>query len=1185
METYFKQRVLNSVFRALNFRSLLKYSVVVLICFANLFTSTAFAQDERVSIKVQNKPLSEVLNEIEAKSNYSFLVRNNDVNLNELVTIDASNETVKNILTQLFAKSKVSFEVTGNGISIFMPQNPEKYDTQNSKKVSGLVSDSYNDIIIGATVRLKETTTGTITDINGNFTIEVPNNATLVISSIGFLPAEIKVGNRDYLQVQLEEEITSLDEVYVVGYGTQKKVNLSGAVSQISSKELENRPVANMSQLLQGVAPNMNVTFSSGRPGASGSFNIRGNTSINGGAPLVLIDGVEGSIDRVNPRDVESISILKDASASAVYGARASFGVILVTTKQGASNKTSVSYGTKFGTSKPTTSTDYETRGYYSAKINDDFFRSYAGQNYTKYTDDDYEQLWERRNDKTEHPDRPWVVIDQRDGRDSYAYYANTDWYNFLFDDSRPSQEHSLNINGGNDKTKYYLSGNIFEQKGQFRISPDKYRTTNFRSKITSEVNPWLEISNNTRYFNSDYKFPGSGSVNNLFSAMTAHGLASIPPVNPDGTPVYTTSITNYQVMDGWSALMYNDQHNNRDQTFEFATTFEGVAKLLPGLDIRANYSYSHYNAQIMNRGTNIPYSKYPGEISYFTTGIGQDKLYEKQVNHWYHASNVFANFEKSFNNTHNIKLMAGGNYETKYLKDLGMTRHDLLTTSLNDFNLAVGDVMDITGGQNSYAIMGTFFRANYDYLGRYLFETSGRIDASSRFQRGSRMGFFPSGSVAWRLSEESFFDNLRSEIPNVKIRASYGSLGNQQVGYYDYIQTINTGGTLNYAFGDGQLAPRASVSSPNASDLTWEVVSTKNIGLDFSVFRGRLDFSGDIYSRETKGMLTAGKDLPSAYGAAIPKINSADLRTEGWEISLGWRDKFSLMSKPFNYNARFIISDYTSTITKFDNPTNLLNNYYVGQKLGEMWGYVIDGYFLTDEEAANYPVDQTAVNEIINTSAGSEKGLKAGDLKFVDLDGDNVIRAARTLDDRGDQRVIGNSQPRYNYGFNLGADWQGFDLSVFFQGVGKQNWYPNRNAVGFWGPYSRPYATFIGKDFMSDVWSEDNPNAYFPRPRGYTALSNTNRSLGVYNDKYLQDVAYLRLKNLSVGYSLPKSVLSRVAIERLRIYFSGENLYTFTKLKSKYIDPEQAASGGANGNARVYGWSKTFSLGLDITF
>lgn len=1153
--------------------------VVVLGAMTELYAQST---TQPITLNLRNANIQDFIKQIESRTNYTFIYRNVLMDSKKDINIQVKEkpliEVVKVVLEQK------GLEASYNNNTIVITKKAEDVQSK-AKRISGIVTDAKGEPIIGATVLDSETKNGTITDINGNFSLDVFDRSVLQVSYIGYTQAEVKVGNQQTLNVKLAEDVLALDEVVVVGYGTQKKVNLTGAVTQIGTKELENRPVANMSQLLQGMVPNMNVTFSSGRPGASGSFNIRGETSINGGSPLILVDGVEASLDRINPRDVESVSVLKDASASAVYGARASFGVILVTTKQGSENKTSISYGTKMGRSASTVSTDFETRGYYSALINDKFFSSYAGQNYTKYNDYDYEQLWLRVNDKTEHPDRPWVVIDQRDGRDSYAYYGNTDWYNFLFNDTRPSQEHSININGGNSKVKYYLSGNMFKQDGIFRINPDKFSSTNFRTRVTAELRPWLQVSNNTKYYRSNYTFPGYGSVNNIFNTMSVHGLSSFVPVNPDGTPVNVTSITNYGVMDGWSALLVYDKHNNRDQNSEFATTFEAVFKLSKEFDIRANYSYIQYSSHTMNRSMNIPYSKYPGEVAYITSGIGQDRLYEKQTNHWYHAGNIYASYNKSFGNMHNVKLMAGGNYETKYLKDLAMLRQDLLTTELNDFNLAVGDVMSITGGQNSYKILGSFYRVNYDYAGKYLFEISGRLDGSSRFMNGHRFGFFPSGSFGWRLSEENFFKTMRTVIPSLKVRASYGSLGNQQVGYYDYIQTISTGGTINYSFGEGQKASSASVSAPNASDLTWEVVATKNLGIDMSFLNGKLDFAADIYTRSTTGMLTAGKDLPSVYGASIPKINSANLRTDGWEICLAWKDKFTLNSKPFNYNAKFILSDYISTITKFDNPSKMLNNYYEGQRLGEIWGYVIDGFFATDQEAANYPVNQTAVNDIINSSAGSEKGLKAGDLKFVDLDGDNVIRAARSLDDTGDQKIIGNALPRYSFGLNVGADWKGFDFSVFLQGVGQQHWYPSRNAIGFWGPYSRPYATFIGRDFLSNVWSEDNPNAYFPRPRGYVSLNNTNRSLGVFSDRYLQDLAYLRIKNLNVGYSLPTTLLSKVDIERVRIYFSGENLHTFTKLKSKYIDPEQAATGGANGDAKAYGWSKTFSLGLDITF
>ena len=1159
----------------------------VLLLFAIFLTFSllqAQNQSQPISLNLQNVTLKDFFEQIESKTSFTIVYRDVLMDNKKDVSVNVTNRPLGEVLNIVLSKKELQASFANNTIVITSKEAEKK---SNAVNVSGVILDVERNPIIGATVRAKGTSVGTITDTNGNFQLEVAQNAVLAVSYLGFQTQEVAVAGKSSFNITLQEDNQLLNEVVVVGYGTQKKVNLSGAVSQVTSKELENRPAANMSQLLQGVVPNMNVTFGSGRPGASGSFNIRGNTSITGGTPLILIDGIEGNIDRINPRDVESVSVLKDASASAVYGARASYGVILVTTKQGSESKTNISYGGKFGFGKPTTSTDFETRGYYSAKINDMFFSSYAGNNYTKYTDADYEQLWLRVNDKTEHPDRPWVVIDQRDGRDTYVYYGNTDWYNYFFDDTRPTQEHNVNISGGNNKVKYFLSGGLYEQEGVFRIKPDVFRSLNYLSKITVDLHPWLQFSNNTKYYHSSYDYPGYSGIDNAFNNLSSHALASFVPVNPDGTPTYITSLTDYQITDGWSAMYTNNGHNNLDKVFEFTTIFEAALKLFKGFEVRANYSYSHYNSQVMNHSVNIPYSKYPGVVEYIRTDIGLNRLYERHRNYWYQTTNVYANYETQIAQEHNLKVLFGANYENRYTKNNSISRQGLLSDELHDFNLAVGDDYTIGGGQEEYSIAGLFARLNYDYKGRYLLEASGRYDASSRFMREHRGGYFPSASVAWRISEEAFFVDVKELVSNAKIRVSYGSLGNQVTkGLYDYVRTVDTGGTLSYSFGDGLNAPSATVSTPHASDLTWEVVTTKNLGLDLGFFKDKLNFTGDFYVRETKGMLKQGVKLPAVYGANPPQQNRADMETTGWGISLAWRDNFSLLDKPFNYNVRAILSDYTAVMTKFHNPTKSLLDYYEGQQLGEIWGYRIGGYFESDDEAANYNVNQTAVNDIIISSAGSEMGLKAGDLKYLDLDDNHVIGpGANTLDDHGDREVIGNYQPRYSYGFNLGADWNGLDLSVFLQGVGRQHWYPGTGARAFWGPYTRPYATFIPNGFMDDVWSEENPNAYYPRPRGYIALRE-NRSLGAINDRYLQNIAYLRLKNLTFGYSLPQSVLSKVYVERLRIYFSGENLLTFSKLKSKYIDPEQAAAeDGGNGNARMYGWSKTFSFGVDVTF
>lgn len=1169
-------------------RLLVMFKISLLLLMLSVSHVGAKVHAQKASIKAENTTLKKVFNELRKQTGYHFLYLEEDLKKARPVSLDLTNTSLETILDYCFKGQPLVYEIRKNRVLVERKERGSSKVLANLSEVqpnqiTGKVTNEKGEPLQGVTVNIKGTSTFTTTNNTGNYQIDISNNQeVLVFTIIGYSDQEKVVGSSSMINVTMKEFISDLDEVVVVGYGTQKKLNVTGAVAQITSEELKDRPVANLSQMMQGALPNLNVSFSSGRPGSSGGFNIRGNTSINGGRPLVLIDGIEGNIDRLNPNDVESVSILKDASASAIYGGRASFGVILVTTKQGKKGDNSISYNVRNSFSKSTTSTDYETRGYYSAKINDDFFRSYAGKNYTKYSEDDYYQLWIRRHDVTEHPDRPWVVTDQRDGRDTYVYYANTNLYDYLYDDNRPTWEHNVNFSGGNDAVQYFLSGNYFSQKGIIKPDPDQFKSYNFRANLKAKVKPWLDISNNTKYFASNYEFPGWSTVNDLFDFSLYSGLASFVPVNPDGTAVYTTSLMDYRYAEGRTALLHNGYHHNADIWDDFSTTFESTFKVVKDFNIKANYSFSKQNYKTLKRSDNLDYSKYPGEYEFRSDDIGISRLSESRSERWYHATNIYGNYLKEIDN-HSVSLIGGFNYETQRIQDVSAMREGLLTKDLTDFNLATGDVMDVSGGKNKYAIMGGFYRLNYSYLGRYLFEASGRYDGSSRFKRGYRFGFFPSASAGWRVSSEPFFEPLKSVIDDVKIRYSYGVLGNQQiVGYYDYLQLINTSGTMNYSFGEGSKAPYSSVSAPNAGDLTWERVITNNIGIDMTLLKG-LTLTADAYIRDTKDMLTKGKTLPGAYGAAAPKENAADLRTKGWELAVTWNDSYVVADKPFRYKIGVGLSDYISHITKFDNPTRLLSDYYVGQKLGDMWGYHVDGFFLSDDEAANYKVDQTAVNNIINSSAGSEKGLKAGDLKYLDLDGDEIISfGANTADKPGDRTIIGNSQPRYAFGVNLGASWNGIDFSAFFQGIGKQHWYPAPHSMAFWNTYSRPFASFIPRDFMNDVWSEENPNAYFPRPRGYTAMA-TNRQLGAVNNRYLQDLAYWRLKNLTVGYTVPSQYVKRAGFKNLRVYFSGENLFTITKLRSDYIDPEQAT--GSSGTSKVYPWAKTYAFGIDVSF
>lgn len=1147
---------------------------------------------QQITLRLQNVTVKEAIETLKDKTKKSFFFEVGDIDLNKRITIDMKDKSIDDILARVLEGQNLSYDIKGNYIVVTKVADNKNIKSTTGQKISGIVLDQQQSPLAGVTVTIKGTQLGTFTDENGKFTLEVPTDKkTLIISYIGFLSEEIVISKtNEPLRIVLKEDTQTLEEVVVVGYGIQKKVNLTGAISTVSQDNLKDRPGASASQMLQGVVPGLTITPASARPGGSASdnINIRGVASIeSGGKPLIIIDGVEGDLGTINPNDIADISVLKDASAASVYGARASFGVILVTTKTGETGNTKITYSGRMGWGKPTVSTDYETRGYYSVWMNDMFFKAYSGQNYTRYTQNDYDELWSRRNDKTEHPDRPWTVIDQRDGRDTYVYYGNVDWYHHLFRDTRPTMKHDVSIRGGTDKIKYYVSGSLYDEKGIFKVNPDTYRKATFRTKLDFEINKWWKFSTNINYMNSSYFYPGPSDVNTIFTTMQVHALASILPQNPDGSLVYNTSLMSYNIMDGVGMALDYDKHKNKDNRDQIGTLYELSYRPLPELEIKANFNYTYLNSRFSNRQTNVPYSKYPNEIQTLTSGRFEDKLTESNSNTNKYAFNVYTTYEKTFANHHNFKGMVGANWENSKYKRTDASGWYLINEDANDLNL-IGEGedgtrrTDVRGGFTEQALFGVFGRFNYDYKGKYLLEFGGRYDGSSVFSRdGKRWGFFPSGALGWRISDETFYEPAKKYIEDLKLRASYGSLGNQQRPAYNFAQFI-TLGTQTYLFG-GDKSRVANITAPLAGDYTWEKAQHYNFGIDITTLKNRLTIGADYYIRDTKDMLTESSLIPSTYGANAPETNNSDLRTKGYEISVTWRDNYNLLGSNLSYHVNLTFNDYKTEITKFYNPTGSLSTWRKGQTYGEIWGYKIDGYFRTDEEARNHPIDQSAVNQIIISSAGAERGLRAGDLKFIDLNNDNKISQGKnTIDDPGDRTVIGNTQPRYHYGATFGASWFGVDFSIFFQGIGKRDWYPAADAMLFWGPYSRPYATLMPKNFHKDIWSEDNPDAYFPRPRGYVALSGNDRELTAVNDKYLQDLSYCRLKNLTVGYTLPKSLTSKIKIDNLRVFFSGENLVTWHNLHSDYIDPEQAA---IESRVRTYPFQKTFTFGLDITF
>ena len=1164
--------------------ALLLISPAVCMATANN-TQTARWHEQHVTNTVANNmyTVKNVLNYIEKNSNYVF-VYNAEVQkmMPNKVRVNLDGRPALQILDEMCASTALTYKAQGNQISLTQTKNAQSGQPNKAQKrrIKGNVSDAKGEPIVGATISEKGGTGGTITDINGDFTLDLAPDNAITISYVGFKPQTLKP--TDGIHVTLDEQAKGLDEVVVIGYGTKKKANLIGAVSTVGAEELKDRPVTNLGQMLQGQVPNLNISFNTGTPGEAATLNIRGKTSItNSGAPLVLIDGVEGSIDRINPNDIESVSVLKDAASAAIYGARAGFGVVLITTKNNKDGQAHITYNGRFSFSAPTTKTNFMTVGYDVARLVDEFNTTTTGSSYSELNADDYKMLEERRYDVTENPARPWAVVSQNDGL--YHYYGNFDWYNYIFNFAQPTWNHNLSVNGGTEKMNYMISGGMNDHDGLYALSTDKYSTRTLMAKFNAEVTPWLKVFSTASLFKSKYKQAGydyedGGNVANL----AFHAMPWIVPVNPDGTNVYILPNSNNKPADGFAAMLRTGNGFTQVGKTEQTYAIGAVLKLMEGLEFTGKITYRNYAKEKLARSASFVYARKPGQELTANGWPFNNRLKDGRDTYENYVYDFYANFHRTFANVHNVSAVVGTNYERGHYKFVEPSGRDLTSEVLNDLSLSTGE-KSVKSSQNEFALMGYFARLSYDYAGKYLVEANMRYDGTSRFPRNHRWGFFPSLALGWRISEEAFFEPVRPTISNLKLRASVGSLGNQITDnsakfnnntFYPYMRLITLKPTtnLNYIFDNAQ-AVYASLGAPTSGSLTWETIVTQNVGLDVGLFNNRLSLVLDVYSRTTKDMLAAARALPAVYGYNAPYENNGELRTNGFELVVGWNDKFNLAGKPFYYGVNLTLADSKTKITKFKgNESKVLGQDYEGMEWGEIWGYRIKGIYQSDQEAIDRGVDQSFL--------GTRFTDKAGDLIFDDVDGSTKIDQGKgTLDDHGDLVRIGNAMPRYNYGITVNMAWMGFDFSMFWQGIGKQNVYPGGNNMLFWGPYARAYSSFIPEDFPSKVWSKNNRNAYFPRP-----VADLARSFAMSrpNDRYLQNLAYCRLKNLTVGYTLPKTLTKKVYLEKVRLYFSGENLFITSKLKSDYIDPEQMMH---DTNGRVYPFSKTFSFGLDVSF
>ena len=1086
--------------------------------------------------------------------------------------------------------------------------------------VSGFVKEAAtNEPVPGAVVMVKGTSVGTSTDANGAYTLKADANAVLVCQLFGYKTVEVNVSKRTKLDILLQEDTQMLDATVVVGYGTLKKTQLVGAVENLSGEELEGRTNSNVTRSLQGQIPGLNIVQADGKPTHQGSITIRGNGTsyqsrkkVGGGAgnqkhsigqgssALVLIDGVEGDLTTVNPEDIETVAVLKDAASAAVYGARGAFGVILVTTKAPKTDKISVNYDGSVSLNRRNIMWEDElvTDGLQWLATFVEFFRNdkrtptSAGSlpgnvnNRSNTYSEAYHEEFRRR--KTDPTYENYGKI-YGDGKDvgfggNYAYYGSTNWLDMFYKDMNMTQNHNLSINGASEKVSYAISGRYYGQDGIYKLGNEDFNQFNLRAKGSIKITDWLKLTNNTSVFKRKYHQPMvSGGSQPLLRQFEHRGQPIYPAFNEDGTLTFYGASCMYGAFEDGNTYQEN---NKLDIITSTTLDFEPIKNVLK---FTGDFTYKAIRStQARVSCIQSGYSA-PGALETYNSSSYKS---DWRFNTDYISSNIVGTYTPKLGDNHDLNIVAGWNLEKTNYRRLYLTRKDLLYPSIPSFELMASDEYGVEDRGHDKSMVGFFGRVNYTLLNRYIVEVAARYDGSSLFPSYSQWGFFPSASVGWRLSEEPWMKWAKSWMNNFKLRANVGSLGNATIDPYSFLELMGVSKSTKLI--NGEKVPYTTAAAIIPDNLTWETVTTYDVGLDADFLKSRLSISADYYVRDVKDMFIQGPDLPEVLGDSTPKGNYGAIQTKGWEATIGWRDSFKLAGKDFNYNIKASVWDSRTWVKKYYNINGDILNYYEGKELGEIWGFRTDGYFLSNEEANNWAADKFHKN-------GSNFRAYAGDLKFIDINGDGKIDYGKgTLDDHGDLERIGNQSPRYYFGINLGANWNGIGVSVFLQGVGKRDWYPSCESGFFWGMYNRPYGYLpkihtqdaVEVDYSTSNWVVTNAASkpYFTRQVAYAANRNDG-PLTFENDYYMQNAAYVRLKNLTVDYTFPSKLTKKIRVEKLKVYFSGENLLTFSP-----IYPETLGFGDSDfgdhvgglsgvGQGYTYPMLKTYTFGLNITF
>ena len=1057
-------------------------------------------------------------------------------------------------------------------------------------QIRGTVYDTTGEPLIGATVMQKGTSNGTATDIEGEFSINCPVGSTLVISYVGCETVEVKA--QPGMKVTLKDAASSLDELVVVGFGTQKKVNLTGSVSTVDTELLNDRPTNNLAVALQGAVPGLQINVASGALDTNPSINIRGNGTIgdgSSGSPLILIDGMEGDINTINPQDVASISVLKDAAAASIYGSRAPFGVILITTKKGTAGKTQISYQNSFRWASPINMIHTMESLPFVSYFNDGCKNvpgwdiHFKGDHLQRIVDYYYGNM--EPNDVIPASGQYWA--------DGYAAgNANVDWYGEVFKSNNFSQEHNLSVSGGNEKMNYYFSGNFANHDGSLRIGQNDKKSYNITGRFSAQMFDWLRITFSSRWNRQDFLRPAT-LTNNLYQSLGRQGWPTLPLYDPNGY-YYDAPSPALGLAEGGKDTTQSDRNINQlDLTFN----------PMKGWDIHAELNYSVLS-QTRHWDSFVRYNHdVDGNPYVYSEGSNVHEDYKKEN---FFNVNLYTNYNWTIKEKNDFHVMLG--FQTENMNQLvyGLQRNGVLVNDLPVVDLTSGldysgnpVTPSVNGAKYAWDTAGFFGRINYNYDSRYLAEVNLRYDGSSRFRSNRRWIWLPSFSLGWNIANEKFWEDYSNVCNQLKLRASWGELGNQNT--KDWYQTyrVLSPGIGNGGWLQGGLKPNTLGFPALVSELLgWEKVYNRNIGLDFGLFNNRLRGTAEYFVRSTKNMVGPAPDLPATLGTSVPKTNNCDLRSNGWDFEISWNDQTSF---GLGYGAKFVLSDARIKITNYpNNPSKSLSNYITGRYTGEIWGYETVGMARTEEQMqahlasldANYlEYHETAPLQGMAGQNQLGEDWHAGDIMYKDLNGDGQITSgAYTLDDHGDLKVIGNNTPRWLFSLDLNADYKGFDVRVYFQGVAKRDYW--QGSAYFWGvgnnsfwwaqgltqhaDYFRNEETWSVKEGYNDV----NLDSYYPRP----IFSDHN--FGSKNvqtqSRYLQDASYIRLKNLQVGYTIPSHLTKKIGFQKIRFYFSGENLWTGTKLSSLF-DPETIDDPNGWGGC-TYPLSRTLSFGLNLT-